>query len=341
MCVADWARYTLDFKFEARTSRERMLHKDTYFVRVRRDGRTAYGECSLFRGLSSDDTPDYEERLDYYCRNLDRLADCPCSSIRFGLETALFNLDHPVAEEWRDCSGIPINGLVWMGDKATMAARIEQKLAEGFKVLKLKIGGIDFEDELQLLDAVRSRFPAEMLEIRLDANGSFGPDNAMERLERLARYGIHSIEQPVKAGQPDVMRRVCAESPIPVALDEELIGCTARNEMDRLLSFIRPAYIILKPALCGGLSGAGQWADAADAASIPYWFTSALESNVGLDAIARLALRRGITMPQGLGTGELYHNNVASPLRRNGARLEYNDSLSWQMPQLQWNTTIS
>ena len=334
----DWARYTLDFKFEARTSRERMRHKDTYFVRVRRDGRTAYGECALFRGLSADDTPDYEERLDYYCRNLDRLDECPCSSIRFGLETAIFNLDHPAADEWTGCAGIPINGLVWMGDKATMAERIEQKLAEGFKVLKLKIGGIRFDDEVELLDMVRRRFTPDVLEIRLDANGSFSPDNAMQRLSRLARYGIHSIEQPVAAGQHDAMRRLCAESPVPIALDEELIGCTPRKEMDRLLDTIRPAYIILKPALCGGLSGAEQWADAADAAGIPYWFTSALESNIGLDAIARLALRRGITMPQGLGTGELYHNNIASPLYREGAHLKHNANIAWQIPQLQWST---
>lgn len=340
MCMAEWARYTLDFKFEARTSRERMRHKDTYFVRVRRDGRTAYGECALFRGLSTDDQPDYEERLDYYCRNLDRLHECTYSSIRFGLETALYNLDHPVAEEWHDCNGIPINGLVWMGDKATMAARIEQKLTEGFKVLKLKIGGIDFDDEVELLDMVRRRFPSDVLEIRLDANGSFSPDNAMKRLGRLARYDIHSIEQPVAAGQHDVMRRVCAESPIPVALDEELIGYTPRKGMGELLEAIRPAYIILKPALCGGLSGACQWADAAEAAGIPYWFTSALESNIGLDAIARLALRRGVAMPQGLGTGELYHNNVASPLYREGAYLKHNEYKEWQTPELQWNTPI-
>lgn len=340
MCVADWAHYTLDFKFEARTSRERMRQKDTYFVRIRHDDRTAYGECALFRGLSADDIPDYEEYLTHYCRHLDQLTECPYSSIRFGLETALFNLKHPTAEEWKNCDGIPINGLVWMGDKATMAERIENKLAEGFKVLKLKIGGIDFCDEVDLLDMVRQRFASDVLEIRLDANGSFSPANAMARLERLARYDIHSIEQPVAAGQHDVMRRLCAESPIPIALDEELIGCSTRARMDGLLDAIRPAYIILKPALCGGLSGAVQWADAAEAAGIPYWFTSALESNIGLDAIARLTLRRGIAMPQGLGTGELYHNNIPSPLYREGAYLKFDSIKKWEMPQLQWNTPI-
>lgn len=339
--TASWAPYTLDFCFEARTSRERMRHKDTYFVRVEADGRTAYGECALFRGLSADDVPDYEEQLDYYCRHPEETDICRYSSIRFGIETALHNLSHPCADDWEKCDGIPINGLVWMGDKELMAERINAKLNEGFRVLKLKIGGIDFEDEKELLRMVRNRFSPDLLEIRLDANGSFTPDNAMRRLEELSIYSIHSIEQPIGAGQANDMRRICNASPIPIALDEELIGCTTAEEKRHMLDYMRPAYIILKPALCGGLSGAEQWADAAELAGIPYWFTSALESNIGLDAIAALAIRRGIRMPQGLGTGELYHNNIPSPLYRDGAFLRYDKRKRMEIPELKWNTPIS
>ena len=334
--TASWAPYRLNFRFEARTARERMRGKDTYFVRVCRGRRVAYGECALFRGLSADDTPDYEERLSYFCHHLDELPECGYSSIRFGLETALRNLDASAGDGWGG-TAIPINGLVWMGDKSLMAERIEAKLADGFKVLKLKIGGIDFEDELDLLDAVRARFSPAELEIRLDANGSFRPDRALQCLERLSTYSIHSIEQPVAAKQPSAMRHICRHSPIPVALDEELIGCTSMEEKRQMLDYIHPSYIILKPALCGGLSGAEEWADAAESASIPYWFTSALESNIGLDAIARTAISRGIDIPQGLGTGELYTNNIISPISRIGASLHYDTGRRWEIPQLPWN----
>jgi len=339
--IASWAPYRLDFRFEARTSRERMWHKDTYFVRVKDGNGVAYGECALFRGLSADDLPDYEQQLDYYCQNLEKIHECNYSSIRFGLETALYNLEHPVASEWNTCAGIPINGLVWMGDKQLMAQRIDAKLSEGFRVLKLKIGGIDFNDELSLLDMIRRRYSKNALEIRLDANGSFSRDNAIARLRALCRFDIHSIEQPVAAGQYDLMRQICADSPVPVALDEELIGCRPQAEKKSMLAHIRPSYVILKPALCGGLSGASEWADTAAEMDIPFWFTSALESNIGLDAIARIALRLGVDMPQGLGTGELYSNNVSGPVFREGAYLRYDNNKQWHIPDLQWNTTIS
>lgn len=331
-----WAPYCLNFVFEARTSRASMWHKDTYFVRLSdADGNVGYGEAALFRGLSADDKPDFELVLDYFCAHPEQIAECPYSAVRFGVETALENL-RLGSTPWS--SDISINGLIWMGDRATMAARIDAKLNEGFSLLKLKIGGIDFDDELALLRMIRSRYSPDVLQLRLDANGAFSPENAMERLQALAAFGIHSIEQPIRTGQHEQMRRVCAGSPIAVALDEELIGCVPKSEKEETLEYIKPQFVILKPALCGGLSGAREWADVAERLGVGYWYTSALESNVGLDAIAREVLRRGCTLPQGLGTGELYDNNVVSPVVRHGSVLSYDPTERWQMPKLQWNT---
>ena len=336
--TGEWAPYRLNFLFEARTSRASMRHKDTYFVRLRHpDGREGWGEAALFKGLSADDCPDFERELSYYCQHPEEIEECRYSAVRFGIESALRQLEegmHP----WPGCGQISINGLIWMGDKATMKRRIEAKLSEGFRLLKLKIGGIDFNDELDLLREIRHHYGSDVLELRLDANGSFSPDEALQRLEALAQFGIHSIEQPVRAGQPEVMRRVCAESPIPIALDEELIGCSSGEYKRQLLDYVKPSYIILKPALCGGLSGAAEWGHAATEAGIGYWYTSALESNIGLDAIAREVLKNWLTMPQGLGTGELYDNNIPSPVMRNGAVLTYDRNKKWKFPILQWNT---
>ena len=335
MLTAQWAPYSLQFKFLARTSREAMRTKPTYFVRLTDSdtGRSAWGECALFRGLSADDTPDYEERLSRACRDASVL---PAeSSIRFGWESALRSLGDDVVPTpfMRGEEGIPINGLIWMGDREEMRRRIDEKLAAGFHVLKLKIGGIDFDAEMGLLRYIRGLYSPEALELRLDANGSFAPEDALRRLDILSRYSIHSIEQPVKAGRWDEMARICRHSPIPVALDEELIGVT---DHAGLLDAVAPQYIILKPALCGGLSGADAWADEADRRGIGWWATSALESNVGLYAIACWLSARGVEHPQGLGTGMLYHNNIASPLELRGERLYYNPAGRWEYPELAW-----
>lgn len=338
--TVEWASYTLDFKFEARTSRESMRHKQTYFIRITDDtiGREGVGECALFRGLSADDQPCYEQWLSGVCKDPGAPLP-PSSSIRFGLETARINagIDSvPDTPFTQGREGIPINGLIWMGDQSTMRQRIDAKLAAGFRVLKLKIGGIDFEREIELLEYIRRMYSPDTLEIRLDANGSFTPDNALGRLDRLSRYAIHSIEQPVRAGQHDAMAGICRRSPIPVALDEELIGMPDRDSARSMLEYIRPAYIILKPALCGGLSGASMWADTAAGLGIGWWATSALESDIGLHAIARWVSGRGVSMPQGLGTGQLYYNNVLSPLRLRGDRLWYDLQGEWCLPDLQW-----
>ena len=220
--------------------------------------------------------------------------------------------------------GIPINGLVWMGSFEEMYARLEEKLRLGFHCVKLKIGAIDFERELELVRHIRERFTRQQIELRVDANGGFTPDNAMERLTELARYDIHSIEQPIKQHQWNDMARLCRESPLPIALDEELIGVNELEQKARLLDTIRPAYVVLKPSLHGGMMGCREWIRLAKERGIGSWITSALESNVGLNAIAHFCAEEfgpRVAMPQGLGTGMLYTDNVEMPLRIIGDKL--------------------
>lgn len=345
MLKAQWCKYRLDFRFLAKTSRESMLYKDTYFIRLYDESSPevyGVGECGLFKGLSADDVDGYEDIISSVCRNPEGELP-PMSSIIMGFETAARDLAnggrHVVyASDWLDGQrGIEINGLIWMGDKHTMKHRIDEKLAAGFKVLKLKIGGINFSDEIDLLRYIRGIYPVDALELRLDANGSFTPDNAMRRIEMLSPLGIHSIEQPIRAGQISEMARICAESPIPVALDEELIGTRNREESRQLLMETRPRYIILKPALCGGFLGADTWIEEADRLGIGHWFTSALESNVGLEAIARHIAEKSCDMPQGLGTGQLFHNNFDSPLYLNGDRMCFDASKKLRIPDLPWH----
>lgn len=338
---ADWAPYTLDFRFLARTSRNSMSEKETYFLRLsdEESGRSGVGESALFKGLSAEDSPKYEHELSDACKNQN--PSLMNSSIRFGYESALIDMGEVEQNDFtRGEAGIPINGLIWMGDKQTMRQRIDEKLAAGFHVLKLKIGGINFDEEVELLKYIRERFPAEDLELRLDANGSFTPENAMERLDKLSKYSIHSIEQPIKPNQWEAMAKLCGDSPIPIALDEELIGVSSQNEVKTALETLRPAYIILKPSLCGGLSGADTWIDEAERLGIGWWATSALESNVGLEAIARWLVRRNgsatFSLPQGLGTGQLYYNNIESPLELRGDKLFYNPEIKRKMPELKW-----
>lgn len=333
MVRGEWRPYELRFLFEARTSRERMWEKPTYFVRLRdtESGREAEGECALFRGLSADDCSDYEALLDYYCAHPQEALACPYSSIRMGFETAFRGLEatdgclFAGAEDWvQGREGIRINGLVWMGDKRTMLSRVREKLDAGFSVLKLKIGGIAFEDECDIIASVRREFSPSDLTIRLDANGNFAADDALRKLETLSKFSIHSLEQPVRAGLIEDSARICRESPIALALDEELIGCRERGECEAILDAIRPQYVILKPTLCGGFSGADVWIDAAEARGIGWWATSALESNVGLNAIAQWVAAKHPELPQGLGTGQLYSNNTPSRMSLRGEML-YND----------------
>ena len=351
----DYQRHTLRFTFAAGTSRGVLTEKDTYFLRIF-DEKTpetqGWGECSTLAGLSVDHTPDYEAVLGNFCKIFNRknfgsnaamkaleaipqLIPNAYPSVVFGFEAALLDLanggrrvlfDTPFAQGE---AGIAINGLVWMGEPAFMKSQMDDKLAQGYTTLKLKIGAIDFAQECALLAYVRAHFPPERITLRVDANGAFRPDEAMEKLEKLAEFGLHSIEQPIAAGQWTASRELCARSPVPVALDEELIGVTERTDKVRLLETIRPPFVILKPSLLGGFAHCREWIELAEERRIGWWMTSALESNVGLNAIAQFTATLGSPLPQGLGTGQLYHNNVPSPLEIRNGFLHYSPVKSW------------
>ncbi len=324
-----------------------MRVKETYFVKLwdsRKPEVYGVGECGLFRGLSQEDTPDYEATLAATCRYIHTvdISTIPVSSIAMGFETALRDLrgggtrrlwDSPFSRGER---AITINGLIWMGDRDTMAERIEAKLKAGFRCLKLKIGGIRFDEEVSLLELIRSRFTPDQLEIRLDANESFDPCEALGKLERLAKYNIHSIEQPIKRGLLKEMRALTKAGIIPIALDEQLIGVTDSDAKRRVLDKIRPAYIILKPSLCGGFAQADDWIAAAQEHGIGWWATSSLESNVGLNAIAQWVAAKNPVMPQGLGTGQLYRNNIPSPLRLSSDGLSLAPTSPWSLTPIIW-----
>ena len=332
---AEYSRYLLHFKEDAGTSRGVLKEKETFFVKVWDESCPevfGMGECALFRGLSADDRKNYEEKLEEVCLRIEEVKMEELeewSSIRFGVEMALQDLAMGGCQLYFPSAftegrqAIEINGLIWMGDKSTMLQRIQQKLEAGFPCIKLKIGAIDFEAELSLLQYIRERFSCEKVELRVDANGAFAPEEAMSKLEALAAFGLHSIEQPIRQGQWEEMAHLCRETPIPIALDEELIGVYGRKKKLELLEKVQPQYIILKPALCGGFSGAREWIELAEKRGIGWWVTSALESNIGLNALAQWVATLGNPMPQGLGTGQLYTNNLWSPLRQEGECLIY------------------
>lgn len=318
----------LHFKQPAGTSRGVYTTRKIWLLTVEHDGRTAIGECAPLPQLSCDDIPDYEAVLRRFCDIIEATGSIPYDEMRnypsmlFGVETALAQLsrtdgllyDTPFSHGEE---GIPINGLVWMGTHDEMLSRLKEKLALGFRCVKLKIGAIDFAKELDLIQHIRKHFSREEVELRVDANGGFTPDMALERLQELARYDIHSIEQPIMTHQWSEMAQLCQLSPLPIALDEELIGVNSTDEKIRLLDTIKPQYIILKPSLHGGVAGTREWIALANERGIGSWITSALESNIGLNAIAQLAANiygSKITMPQGLGTGMLFTDNIPMPL---------------------------
>lgn len=331
MLRATCSRHMLRFKETAITSRSRMTEKETFIVSMTDDTRpsiTGRGECAIFRGLSAEDSPGYEEQLSTACRNPAMLP--AISSIRFGFETAMLDVKSGGTGRFLSNSftegttPIQINGLIWMGDKRTMKKRIREKLDNGFRCVKLKIGGIDFDDELELLRYIRREYSPATLELRVDANGAFSPEDAMQRLQQLAEFSLHSIEQPIRQGQWEQMAHLCLQSPVPIALDEELIGFRDDSAKAHMLDAIKPAYIILKPSLCGGFAESDRWIRLAETRGIGWWATSALESNIGLNAIAQWVSAYDPEMPQGLGTGALFTNNFPSRLRLEGDRLYFN-----------------
>lgn len=330
---------TLHFKQPAGTSRGVYNTRKSWFVEIEdseRPGCKGVGECAPLPDLSCDARPEYEKTLESICRMIELTGNVnydmlrPYPSILFGIETAMTDLqnggngrlfDTPFA---RGEEGITINGLVWMGSHDEMLARLETKMQAGFHCVKLKIGAIEFDSELDLIRHIRQAFTKEQIELRVDANGGFTFEDAPSRLEQLARYDIHSIEQPIRQHQWARMAQLCASSPIPIALDEELIGVNMTGMKQELLDTIRPQYIILKPSLHGGIRGTREWIDMARQRGIGSWITSALESNVGLNAVAQLAADvygPDISMPQGLGTGMLFTDNIEMPLTIRGEKL--------------------
>ena len=319
----------LHFKQSAGTSRGTYSTRKVWYLHFTSSefpGRVGIGECAPLPALSCDDLPDYEDILKRFCRQVekeqgmwDKDVLCQYPSILFGLETAIW---HFFAGSWalsdtafsRGEVGIQINGLIWMGDFDHMLSQIEKKMEAGFRCVKLKIGAIDFEKELALLRHIRTHFSSKEIELRVDANGAFSPGDAMEKLKRLSEFDLHSIEQPIRAGQWEEMARLTSESPLPIALDEELIGCNTLDEKKKLLATIRPQYIIIKPSLHGGICGGDEWIMEAEKQHIGWWITSALESNIGLNAIAHWCATFNNPLPQGLGTGMLFTDNIEVPL---------------------------
>ena len=343
---ATYKRYLLNFKQPSGTSRGILNDKETWFLILEHEGKWGIGECGLLRGLSADDRDDYEEKLRWLCENIHLgeealysvLVEFP--SLQFGLEMAFRSLEaenpfllHPsLFTEGKN--NIPINGLIWMGDKRFMKEQMRQRLNDGFKCIKMKIGAIDFSTELELLEALRKEFSSEEIEVRVDANGAFAPTEALEKLKRLSDLKLHSIEQPIKAGQWEEMALLCDQTPLPIALDEELIGLFSEIEKIKMLKTIQPQYIILKPSFIGGYQGSDFWIDLAESHRIGWWITSALESNIGLNAISQYTFTKNSKLPQGLGTGSLYTNNIPAPLKVSQGFLSYQNKINWDLSPL-------
>ncbi|AZJ36110.1 o-succinylbenzoate synthase [Tenacibaculum singaporense] len=341
MIKATYHKYLLNFKQASGTSRGILRTKETWFIILEKEGKKGFGECGLFRGLSADDTLSYEEKLQWVCNNinsdleklLSELNEFP--SIQFGLEQAFLSLESKTPFELfpsdftKGQQQISINGLIWMGDKAFMQQQIKDKLQQGFTTIKMKIGAIDFDTEIALLQSIRKEFSPKEIELRVDANGAFLPKNALEKLQRLSELELHSIEQPIKQGQWQEMASLCEKTPLPIALDEELIGVFSLEEKEKCIATIQPQYIILKPSLIGGFKGSNEWIQIASNHNAGNWITSALESNIGLNAIAQWTYTLNNPLPQGLGTGSLFTNNFESPLEVSNGSLGYNTNKNW------------
>jgi len=330
-------KHELKFKVPAKTSRNVFTTRGIFLITLRntQTGQEGIGEASPLSLLSVDDVPDYqvvlEKKLQEFCEvgSLDSLSLDSYQSIRFGIETALLNMsaDNEGVIFNSDFTArkksIPINGLVWMNDSAKMYDEAIQKIQAGFDVIKIKVGALDFDEECRLLESIRKQFSAFKITLRVDANGAFSPNDALEKLNELKRFDLHSIEQPIASGQWDWMQKLCAESPIDIALDEELIGLNVHEEANKMIKYIHPKYLILKPNLIGGLSISDEWIKWAHKHNLGWWATSALESNVGLNAIAQWVSTYQNPLHQGLGTGSLFTNNFSSRLKIERGQMQY------------------
>lgn len=334
MKKAEYFKHVLEFETPGGTSRGVLNTKETYILKISEGGQAGVGECGIFRGLSYDDVPGYEEKLNWLCEHINETEEIlkgellAFPSVWFGYEQAIRNLEfggniYFPSKFTEGLGAIRINGLIWMGNAEHMRKQISDKLEKGFTCLKLKIG-VDWLTEKFILKQLRSAFPQEQLEIRVDANGAFSFEEAQTVLAELAELNIHSIEQPIKAGNVSQMAGLCRSTPTPVALDEELIGVLNKQDKETLLKAVMPQYIILKPSLVGGFSGCDEWIELSENLGIGYWITSALESNIGLNAIAQYTFTKNNPLPQGLGTGGLFTNNFESALILKGESLTFN-----------------
>lgn len=347
---ASFSKKVFHFNFKARTSRGLMKDKTSWFIELQstdRPGVSGLGECAPLPGLSVDHTPDFENGLREFVEEINsssftvddmewigQLVPKDYPSVQFGLETALLDLRHGGRRMIFDNSfvkgePISINGLIWMGDIDFMMDQINKKVAQGFRCLKLKVGGLDFDRECDILDYVRKRYFRDDITLRLDANGAFKPDDVLYKLGELARFRVHSIEQPIRPGLPE-MEELCRKSPIPVAFDEELIGVSGPADKRALLQRLKPQFIVLKPTLHGGFKGCDEWIAIAGSLNTGWWMTSALESGIGLNAICQFTANYHPTIPQGLGTGAIYSDNIASPLTVKEGKIFYDTNGGWQ-----------
>jgi len=338
-----WQKYELKFTEPRGTSRGWFKVKPSWYIvsKEKEAGRTTIGECGLLPGLSIDDKPEYESVLNDVVKSLNEkgkmpdLAEWP--SIAFGVEMFMANknsknLDNIYPGSFTRGKDIQINGLIWMGSKENMLSQIRSKLDAGFSCIKLKIGAINFDDEIYLLQSIRKEFGPNEITLRVDANGAFSPEGALEKLKILSDLELHSIEQPIQSNQWEKMTELCRLSPLPIALDEELIGVHPYPSKKELLKTIRPQAIVLKPSLLGGFTRTKEWIDLTEDLGMEWWITSALESDIGLNAIAQFTSSFDVKLPQGLGTGSLYTNNIQSPLEVKGEYLHYSEDMPWKIP---------
>jgi len=350
MLKLSYKKINLRFKIPAGTSRGTLIDKPSWFFILNdsdQPNNFAIGECGILPNLSYDDINGYEEKLKSICDtvNLKQTIDLDFDltewpSIRFGYEILSKDYNNKSSKIYFGSTftngqyKIPINGLIWMGEKQFMFDQIKTKIDEGWSCIKMKIGAINFEEEIELLKYIRKQFGAEELELRVDANGAFAPYKALEKLKILSDLNLHSIEQPIKANQIDEMADLCFKTPLPIALDEELIGINTFLQKDKLIQIISPQYIILKPSLLGGWEASDEWIKIAKKYNVKYWATSALESNIGLNAIAQWTATLKKDLIHGLGTGKLYHNNFESPLNVKSGYLSFDQSVKWNLDTL-------